>query len=535
MRIRTIGDLTGGALLWRPRNEIDIGPAVQGLRLAKPSSQKQRRKSKAKLSLKAFCNIYLKNHFTAGFSELHEDIFKACDSPPPKYRGKRVARIAPRKFGKTTIISLALPLHRLCYQTKRFILILGESREVAEGNLSTLTQEIENNELIMRDFPHMRPKRDAKGQLDKWTDRQITLSDGATVMARGLATRMRGIKHGADRPDLAILDDPESPETADTFLKRHRHKRWFGGTFMGLGGSKWDVFVIGNLPHKDCLIADLVKSKRWDGKLWRALNIIRDEETFPIGNTKNDGSPLWPEEWSIERLEAYKKEPNVGALNFAREMMNDPREEEDKPFDPSSFTYFVLTPEIRQSYIAVKTAMDPAGGEKEGEYKKGKRDYCCIVTGGKLPNGNIDIIDVQLTKKTPDGQVDLLLDVYEKWKPEQIGVEENMFKNLIAPSITEKAAKRNLYPNVFTEINTKKKLTRILGTQPQIADPVTRVVRFARHLLEDKPKYFAMYDEMPGDYDDGPDATEQLIKLMEFLSFSGVPTGPTNPSHWRGK
>src|SRR5688572_25479958 len=104
MRIRTLGDLTAGPLIPRAGSEFNLAPAVRGLRLAKPSSQKQRRKAKAKESLKAFCKIYLKHHFTAGFNELHEDIFTACDSPPPKHRGKRVARIAPRKFGKTTII-----------------------------------------------------------------------------------------------------------------------------------------------------------------------------------------------------------------------------------------------------------------------------------------------------------------------------------------------------------------------------------------------------------------------------------------------
>src|SRR5262245_17849829 len=248
----------------------DMAPAVKGIRIARSPENSRTRIDRCANDIEAFARTYFKHHFTAPFCEMHRDIFEMCDGPSPQ-NGKRVARCAPRKFGKTTIISLVKPLHDIAYQRKHFVLLIGESATTAEGNLATIAAELDSNELLLKDFPHLSPAKDTKNQFVKWTDRQIVFQNFSTIVARGMGARMRGIKYRERRPDLAVLDDPESPETADTFLKRMRHKRWFGGTFMGLGTTDWDLYVIGNLPHHDCLLADLLKDHTWDGKLFRAL------------------------------------------------------------------------------------------------------------------------------------------------------------------------------------------------------------------------------------------------------------------------
>lgn len=477
--------------------------------------------------------VYFKHHFSKGFCELHKDIFTACDEPAPP-QGKRVARCAPRKFGKTTIISLVKPLHEIAYQRKHFVLLLGESATTAEANLATISQELDNNEQLLKDFPHLAPAKDAKGQMVKWTDRQLVFKNYATILAKGVGARMRGLKYRDKRPDLAILDDPESPETADTFLKRRRHKRWFGGTFMGLGASNWDLYVIGNLPHHDCLLADLLRDTEWNSKLYRAINRELDPEgeRYPIGNTQSDGSALWPEEWSLERLEAYKREPNVGALGFAREMMNDPRDEEDKVFNLTDFSFFDFTfPDDLKKYRMIAATMDPAGGEKPSDVKRGKRDWCAGVIGGLQKDGTIDIFDAFLTKGTPDIQMDEMLDRYQLYRMKVIGIEENMFKNLYGPTFHERAKGRKLYPSIKTLTNTANKISRIMGIQPAVTN---KTVRFARHLQEKVPHFFAQFDEFPGaDFDDGPDAVEMLIRLFEKKKMSGRPTGVGSSSYWK--
>lgn len=534
--MRTLGNILGGRLEIRPPiGHIDMTHAVRGIRKANPTTAKNRRISECEFDSAKFARTYLKHHFKRPFCEFHHYIFEQFDKPTPP-GGKREALIGPRKFGKTTLITLVKPLMELAYQRKHFILMVGESATAAEGNLATITQELETNELLLEDFPHLKGARDPKGQLVKWTDRQIVLENHATVMAKGMGSRMRGVKYRQYRPDLAILDDPESPETGDTFLKRRRHKRWFGGTFLGLGTSDWDIYVIGNLPNHDALIADLVLSKEWNGKMFRAINIPpRKDDRYPIGNTETDGSSLWPEEWPLEALEAYKRQPEVGALGFAREMMNDPREEEDKPFNPLLFEFFDFSLERQKTYAIKAMAVDPAGGEKPNEYKKGIRDWFVAVVGGRTKDGYIEIFDVEMHRKLPEEQIATALDLYDRHRMKKIVIEEIMFKNLYAPTFKAEARKRNLYPMVQV-LNARKlnKQTRILGIQPLIHDEHGHpVVRFARHLLEKVPQFFAQFDEFPQGHDDGPDAIETLVRGLEKSKTNSTPKGVGGSSYWK--
>ena len=136
--MKTLGDLKTGPDRFTPvGGALDLSSAVAGLRSNREDIKNMRRIDQAKHSVRRFCEIYLKHHFTSGFCELHYDIFSAVDNPKP---GKRIARIAPRQFGKTTIISLGLPLYMMAYRLKWFVLMIGESATTAEANLATLTQ-----------------------------------------------------------------------------------------------------------------------------------------------------------------------------------------------------------------------------------------------------------------------------------------------------------------------------------------------------------------------------------------------------------
>lgn len=530
--MRTLGSLKGQDAFGR--TGASLAYAVQGLRLGRASSTKNKRKAQASRSTEAFCRTYLPHHFTSGFCEFHRDIFALLDNPPPE-RGKRIIRVGPRKFGKTTVISLASPLKALAFQEKHFILLIGESSTTAISNLASITQELETNEKLLEDFPHLAPAKDAKGQLVKWTDEEIVIANYATVRAKGMGSRMRGMKYRNYRPDLAILDDPESPETADTFLKRRRHKRWFGGTFMGLGADNWDVFVVSNLPHHDCLAADLLRNPEWNGKLFRAINIPpRPDERYPVGNTVQDGSALWPDVWPLDALDAYRADPNIGGIGFSREMMSDPRDEEDKIFDLSRFSYFDFNADnFRNDYAALCVGVDPAGGEKPGDFKRGVRDWCVMVVGGRRKDGYVDVFDVEMTRKPPEDQIQLLLKVLQRWGIRNVQVEENMFKNLYEPSINAAARAKGIYPAVTVIHNTTNKIGRIQGLQP-ICHAGT--VRFARHLIESKREYFAQFDEFPAQFDDAPDGTEILVRALEKKVLNAIPEGASpRTSYWKGR
>jgi predicted phage terminase large subunit-like protein len=484
----------------------------------------------AEHNIRVFIDMYLSAHFGAPFCEMHDDIFDQVNDPRPS---KRVARIAPRKFGKTTIIALALPLWQLAFKKKWFILMVGESLPSAQANLMSIIEELEKNESLRSDFPHLAPAIDRKGQFAKWTDHQLVFKSGATILAKGMGSKMRGVKFRNLRPDLAILDDPESPETADTFHKRKKHKRWFGGTFIGLGADDWDIYVIGNLPHEDCLISNLVLSSEWDGLLWRAINMRLKEERYPLGNRTDDGTALWPESWPLEKLAKLRADPTVGDLSFAREMLNFARNEADIEFKSDEFTYIEWDHSRLKDYRFIKSYVDPAGGERPGEMRRGNRDYFCMVTGGLCKDNWIEIFDIQMTKQAPDGQMATIIEVV-RWTMSRVIVEENMYKNLYGDDLKKKAREEGVSVRVDVVDNTVSKMTRILGSQPALMDPQVRNVRFARHLLKKVPEFFAQYDQFPADHDDGPDAVSGLIPRLYRPPVRPLAMAElTQPSKWK--
>jgi predicted phage terminase large subunit-like protein len=214
-------------------------------------------------------------------------------------------------------------------------------------------------------------------------------------------------------------------------------------------------------------------------------------------------------------------------------MMNDPREDESKHFDMAKFSYFDFTPDRLKTYQMIRTYVDPAGGENPGQMRRGKRDWCAIVTCGRTADGYLDILDVVMTREAPDRQIARVLDVYAAFGSRRIGVEENMWKNLVQPTFANIARSRGLYPSIHTVHTTSNKVQRILSIQPLIE---SGVIRFARHLLDKVPDYFAQFDEFPGDFDDGPDATEGVIRMLEISRGSmGTFIPMAHTSYWRNR
>ena len=157
---------------------------------------------------------------------------------------------------------------------------------------------------------------------------------------------MRGLKENERRPDV-IGDDLQDEDDVSTAFRRQKLMRRFRSTIMPLISREGDLYVEGNLMHDDSVLANLLRDPEWDGKLYRALNTeLPNEEGYPIGNTKTDGEPLWPDGWSKEALvkkskEALvKKRRDIKDREFDLEYLNKSRSEEDSLFVTSRFQRF---------------------------------------------------------------------------------------------------------------------------------------------------------------------------------------------------
>src|SRR5690606_8760012 len=100
----------------------------------------------------------------------------------------------------------------------------------------------------------------------------------ARIMVVSTEQSVRGIRHGARRPDLIIADDVEDSNSVKTREGRNKTYDWYTSEIIPAGDTYTKRIVIGNLLHEDSLLMRL-KERITDGSIdgiWREWPIMHD-------------------------------------------------------------------------------------------------------------------------------------------------------------------------------------------------------------------------------------------------------------------
>jgi len=523
----------------------------RGMRTTRPelaTGEQAERIAKGRRSIEFFAQTYLSKYFSSPFGEHHHDlcdVVLAQDSPEEvearkkaglNRDGKRVARIEPREHGKSTLMLVAVPLWWLAYQMKKCIVLFGATEDAVTAHFSDLQEQVDpsinGDSLLLQDFPHLQPMIDFKGQFVAWTDNKIRLMSGATVVCRGITSKFRGLKEGGFRPDAMILDDPQDEEDVLTYYRREKINRRFRKTIMNLGGEECDIIAEGNLMHKESLLANLVKDRKvWDGKLYKAENLPPkiEEAMFPLGNTKQDGSPLWSAHWSKARLR--KKKLEIGR-HYEIEFLNEDRGDTERIYNTSNFMMFDRRQLLLKGFRVV-SFWDAATGKKEAR----DPDFAAIsVIATRMLNGkqyaawlkaiNIEpdpervrmydenparfywVLDCFMKRCAPRKQTDGAIDLMLKYPIDTMHFEDNGAWSVMIPEIKSRANERGVKIPLKTFTQSKNKTQRIMNAEPVITDRTF----FATQL---NPLLVAQFGDFPLGHDDGPDSVVALIEQFE--------------------
>src|SRR3954470_366418 len=119
----------------------------------------------------------------------------------------------PRGTGKTTVITQAYLLQRICRNPEISIMLVNENEGTAKAILSEIKQQIEHNELLRLLYPEMVP---ADFKDTTWSATQITVNreqgrKEPTVFVVGVG----GTKTGM-HPDIIFVDDMLSREAMES-------------------------------------------------------------------------------------------------------------------------------------------------------------------------------------------------------------------------------------------------------------------------------------------------------------------------------
>jgi len=214
----------------------------------------------------------------------------------------RAVILAPIEHGKTTVLSVAFPLWVLGNNPNARIGLVSETHSQAARPLAAIREYIVQNQRLHQVFPWLKP---AGGAREKWTDSEIlverpSLEKDPSIIALGVLGPLLGA-----RLDLAILDDTVGWENSLTAAQRGKLVDWFRSTLVGRIVAGGKVIVVGTPWHPEDLLHVLAGSGEYE--------LLRDPAL------DDEGKPLWPEAWSVERLEQRRRE--IGEIEFSRQML----------------------------------------------------------------------------------------------------------------------------------------------------------------------------------------------------------------------
>lgn len=319
-----------------------------------------------------FIFIYLRGSLKLSFADFHKKLIEQLEGGDVF-----TAVLGFRGCAKSTIIEMWV-LYRILIKKNRFAIIIGSTDNDSKLMVANIKKMIEDNPLLQRDFGIAIENSGKKGLgKEKWSEGAIVIN-GCLILARSKGQKVRGLKFNDSRPDLIIGDDIEDVESAKSDQQRQKLREWFyseviPGMAQGELAKDCRVVLIGNLVHRDCLIANLERN---------ASDIVHVHR-FPIRNEFGESTwkALYPNE---EAIQAKKKlvllsGKGLGEIIWAREYELKILDEDDIIIKESDISYYPkewLQKVVKSSGAGVDLAIS----------QKQTADFTAMVKGVKVVN-----------------------------------------------------------------------------------------------------------------------------------------------------
>lgn len=299
-----------------------------------------------------FAVIYTPHHLkdpatdTITFARAHDDwyaLMKTLVVPVTAPRQWRHALVAPRECGKSTTWFLVAPLWAAAHNHSRFAAAFADTATQAETHLATFRHELANNDLLRLDFPDLT----TPGPSD--TKQMLHTKSGFVFAARGADTSSLGLKVGAARPDLIILDDIEPGEANYSAFQAEKRLSTLLEVILPLN-ERARVLTVGTVTMPNSIIHQLVLGEEpWvqdeNFKVLHHLALDTDPDT-------GDPRSIWPEKWSTEFLQSISH-----TRAFQKNYQNSPVGSDGLYWSPADIPYADL-PEAAKLRTII--SIDPA-------------------------------------------------------------------------------------------------------------------------------------------------------------------------------
>ena len=337
---------------------------------------------------------------------------------------ERLALNAPRDHGKSYFFSFAYAVWRAYYN---WIPEIKDMKSVPKHSLgyifsNTEQQAIDFLKIIKREImrnpklAHLYPTQ--KGA--KWAAKEIVLSNGAEIRARGWGSSTRG-----GHPVWVICDDVLTDDVIYSEMQREKQRDYFFSAITPMVVPGGQIGVIGTPFHAEDLYKSLRDNPEYYFQRYAAL--------------KEDGSALWPSRYSRATLEKRKNE--LGSTRFTREYLCVPISDESSLFPERvlrwnyehEFTMPARLNSNERQDLKIYTGVDFAMSTNVGA------DYTVITTIGVDKYENKWLLDIRRKKGMGlTEQLRMIQDVHYCYRPTKILLETNQMQRIFYDELVRK-------------------------------------------------------------------------------------------------
>jgi predicted phage terminase large subunit-like protein len=466
---------------------------------------------------------YFPHYGKSAPSLLHQYLYRRLPEMVAAPSGQRDALAAPRGEAKSTKVSMSFVLWCVVTGRKWYPVIIMDAFEQAAEMLEAIKAELEANPRLQSDFP------DACGQGRVWREGLIVTANGRKIEAFGSAKKIRGRRHGAHRPDLAIMDDIENDENVTTPAQRDKLQKFVTASVLNLGppDDSMDAILIGTVLHYDSVLARFLKNPLWNRKVFKA--IIHWPERMDLwerfeGYLLNAETPQQGEATAMALYKEHQAEMDKGAVvswpalrplhklmirrareghaAFDSEQQNDPVAGEDAPF-VNSIRFWVSRLKEWVFYGACDPSLGKAGGS---------RDPSALGVGGyNRETGILDVVEAAIRKRTPDRIISDVIEMQREYGCVVWGFESVQFQEFLRTELVKRSAQLGVPVPARALIPIADKLLRIESLQPHMHNGLLRL-HSSQTTLIDQFRHFPK-----ADHDDGPD----MVNMLWMLAVTG--------------
>lgn len=413
-------------------------------------------------NIEAFVNIFMEKAAYAKTPPFHGEIYGHLQDMSLK----RLAIVAPRGHSKSTVVSIAYPLWRICYNPPSgkdyFLVLISESQAQSINFLTAIKMNLMKNRLLRSYFGNL------VGE-EKWSEDEFVTRNNCRVVAKGTGQKIRGLlmaREEITRPNDIICDDFESETNSDTIDKIEKNIRWMTKAVEPSLADDGRFITIGTIVHEAAYLNRVRKDPAFKVLFYQAV----------VDSPENDlskGKPLWPERFSMEKLMNLKASFESKGQHdaFWQEYMNVPINLEDPTFNKDFFQHFDHEFVIinHQPCLRLENTIIPinvgVGVDLAISVDK-KADWTVISALGTDDNDNKYLLHYERFKtKSIHIILDKLFEVAVKYGATAINVETVQFQQVVATEFRRQMLERGLAFGVVETNPRTSKDSRIQSLQ----------------------------------------------------------------------